>query len=159
MAIHKLGTDALGREFAIVGIPSFAEWQSIPFEETQGFCLFLACDASDTDTAALADIAKYAIERGCAAACIWGRDCERVHEMFDEDKVELMLQDDKYRAGVLMTTWHAEDPLDDALHYFRLASVDEDYLFQPKIWLAVSVGSASQLAQIRAIIEGVLKRD
>ena len=159
MVIDKIGTDTAGRQFALIDIPSFGEWQSIPFEWLQSFCLFLACDAEAIDTAVSSDMARNVIERGCAAVCTWGFGCEQLHDVFDEEFVALELRGGKPFKGTLMTTWHAGDSLEDALDYFvNVAVLDEKYAPSPRVWLAVSVGSVSQAAQMRSILYGLLTK-
>ena len=76
-------------------------------------CLFLAVDATAVSDAAIRNVARRLLQHGIAYLCVWGPDCERVHDQFD---LERMPEEPKGR--VVMTTWHSKEGLSDALWFF-----------------------------------------
>ena len=84
------------------------------------FAAFLAWDARNTDTANIAALARALFARGVAYVCAWGPGCERVHDIFDE--VELELEGQRPPESVVMTTWHNDESLEEALWFFVYSS-------------------------------------
>jgi hypothetical protein len=67
-------------------------------------------------------VAVQLVELGIKSACTWGIDCEDWHDTIDWVDIERTLgQDDP---PVLMTTWHASEPLEDAMWYFKFVAFD-----------------------------------
>lgn len=62
--------------------------------------------------------------------CAWGRDCERLHDIVDE----VIAEDDigaRRFAGptqedVVVTTWHEDETLEEALQFFSTSAVPTD---------------------------------
>jgi hypothetical protein len=103
--------------------------KSIPDDEIRRFCSHL-------------------IDLGCAYFCAWGPDCERVHDIMDRQ----VIGDNPPATyiGCLMTTWHATEPLTEAVDFFRTCTVpDEDYAPAGcSLSLAIVVGSPNWTATI-----------
>ena len=60
--------------------------------------------------------AKKLVSGGLACLCAWGPDCERVHDLFDDAALEVgaaLSGDD-----TIMTTWHSDESLEEALRFF-----------------------------------------
>ena len=94
------------------------------------------------------------MDQGLAYLCVWGRDCERVHDIFDECIVMRTsdLPKDQDR-GVLITTWHRTDTLEDALEFFfRCAVPNEDFAPVGTAWVAVSIGSSERAGKMRSLL-------
>ena len=53
------------------------------------------------------------LEQGIAYLCVWGTDCERVHDLFDLERMP-----DEPKGRVVMTTWHSKESLSEALWFF-----------------------------------------
>jgi hypothetical protein len=111
------------------------------------FGTFIAWDARAATTDAIACFIKRLIDEGCVSFVCWGPDCERVHDIADDC--------DPFKRGesLIMTTWHADESLDDAVWYFlnTMFAVPE---FESGFGssLAVSVGSRSWASSIRAAL-------
>jgi hypothetical protein len=93
-------------------------WQAID----EGFALFLASDASVVSPDVLVAFGEWSIGQGMFWLSTWGPDCERVHDIVDEVDVGEGAGTER---PVVMTTWHANDPLDEALFLFWWAFPDE----------------------------------
>jgi hypothetical protein len=83
---------------------------------TSRFGLFLACDAEGVPDDVIYSAALHALASGAVYVVAWGPGCERVHDTFDDAAVMLAL-DDPTRPTIL-TTWHADESLEEALWFF-----------------------------------------
>jgi hypothetical protein len=131
--VEKLGkaADEDGeRELYLHELDSFAEWPNLradPMwltvieEDAGGFALFLACDATNIRPEVLAGLAEYCVDHGVFWVSTFGRDCERVHDLFDEVDTNRGLEE----RGVVMTAWHDHEPIEDALDLFWHTFPDE----------------------------------
>jgi hypothetical protein len=109
------------------------------------FVLFLAMDATNVPSSSILHAARQLIDRGLACLCVWGPDCSRVHDCFDEERAE-----DEAADTVVMTTWHDDEPIDEALWYFRNNAWPSDaFKLTCTDWIAISVDNASWERQIR----------
>jgi hypothetical protein len=127
-------------------IRSISEWPFRFLDNTTRFGLFLACDAEDVPDDVIYSAALNALASGAVYVVAWGPGCERIHDMFDDAAITLAL-DNSDRAHVL-TTWHADESLDEALWFFvdvALPSGHEDLA----MGLAVTVGREDWCRQIR----------
>lgn len=142
------------RYLYVVTIPVLEEWPtataadewSVP--ESERFALLLAMDASGVDAGVIGELAGWCIERGLFAASLWGTECERVHDVFDEMDVYLELE--KRDAGlvvgrtpVLMTSWHADQSLEDTLDFFWSWSQPGDEMRDGPCRIALIVGDGA----------------
>jgi hypothetical protein len=84
------------------------------------FGLLLAFNAEAVKSEEISEAAAKLVEKGLAYLCAWGPDCERVHDLFDEaaqKKNGELTGDD-----VIMTTWHENETLIEALWFFLHAA-------------------------------------
>src|SRR5204863_7572025 len=81
------------------------------------FVLFLAWDSSDTPDETILKLARSLIPRGLVYIVAWGPDCERVHDLFDDVDVESNLDSTDTADTVIMSTWHTNDSLAEALRF------------------------------------------
>jgi hypothetical protein len=118
---------------------------------SMSYALFLAIDATSINDEALRKTAKSLLERGIAYFCVWGPDCERVHDQFD---LERMPQEPKGR--IVMTTWHFKESLSEALWFFaNCVEPDEGFEADCTDLVAVSVMNEAWALNIRTdLIEG-----
>ena len=64
-------------------------------------------------TIEISDIANWALDQGAVYVCVWGPDCERVHDIIDE--VIVNRNPGETDEDVIMTTWHDDEALNEAL--------------------------------------------
>ncbi|MDP9351207.1 MAG: hypothetical protein M3P51_06680 [Chloroflexota bacterium] len=118
------------------------------------FACLLACDAHDMDDEVIVATANQLFDRGLAYFCAWGPDCQRVHDLVDDVILLRELDHPNYPEGdderyPVMTTWHSEETLDEALWYLLFAArPDEVYEATCKSRLAISVGNDEWGAEI-----------
>jgi len=113
------------------------------------FGLLLAMDAQSIDSSQIGELAEELIEKGLAYLCAWGLDCERVHDIFDEIEVQRNLEIEDN--GEMMTTWHPDYTLEEALQFF----VDSAFPQQPheetcRDWIVAPIGNDKWEPKIRA---------
>ena len=103
------------------------------------FGLFIAADASKVSNERVRAVANVLIGRGLAWLCTWGPDCEKVHDDFDSAAV---LADPECKRGVIMTTWHDDEPLSEAIWFFVSAAFpDKSYEKTCLEWIVAGVGT------------------
>jgi hypothetical protein len=135
-------TDEDGRQVVLTAhlscLESWRELASDPGWEqiNEGFALFLAADASDVPVDVIAAFAEWASEHGMFWFSSWGPDCERVHDVVDEVDVGDGVPEGK---PIVMTTWHDDESLDEALFLFWWAFPSEGKRGGP-FRVAVTVG-------------------
>jgi hypothetical protein len=70
--------------------------------------LFIAADARDVHTDTIARVAARLLASGLIWVCVWGPDCERVHDIFDEIHIGDGTTEPSF---TLMSTWHSDESL------------------------------------------------
>ena len=121
------------RELYFVAAPSFAalpESLSLP---SPHFAALLVADTMHVTDEALSALSRQLLQSGCSYFCAWGPGCERAHDLFDQQCL--------FTPAVIMTTWHDNEPLDDAIWYFlRTTFPDDAYWDTTGSALAMVVG-------------------
>jgi hypothetical protein len=139
---------ASGRRVSLLKFDAFQT--AFAWDELQGekFACLCAMDASPIPVDELSAFCSNLIHLGCAYLCVWGPDCERVHDIMDEEVVgdNPPVTD----LGCLMTTWHAKESLGEAVDFFLTCTVpDEEYAPNGCPYgLVVTVGSIDWATQI-----------
>ena len=79
---------------------------------------------------------------------MWGPDCSRVHDLFD-----LQRDPDETDDRVVVTTWHENEPVSDAVCYFDLCAYPSSDFEQDCLdWIAIAVGDESWESEISAAL-------
>lgn len=116
------------------------------------FSCLLVWDAADEAVTAIAAVTEALLRAGCVYLCTWGTDCERVHDICDENLVAMDLDDrrEELLSECVMTTWHAAAALDEALWFLlRCAAPDDDVAVSCATSLVLTIGASD--ARIRSI--------
>jgi hypothetical protein len=115
------------------------------------FMLLLAIDASSIEVERISEVAKTLMSRGLAGLSIWGPHCSRVHDLFDLER-----DPNETDESVVVTTWHDDEPLSEAVCYFDLcANPSADFEHDCNDWVAVAVGEKRWEEEIRtALVNG-----
>jgi hypothetical protein len=114
------------------------------------FACFLAWDTRDVSVQAISALAEVLFDRGLAYLCAWGPGCERVHDIFDE--VELGLRN-RPPDSVVMTTWHASEPLEEALWFFVNSTFpDAAYEDSCPEGIAITIGNSEWAASVKGYL-------
>jgi len=80
------------------------------------FGLFVALNALHVTDESILRAAKKLLSKGLACLCAWGPDCARVHDLFDVAAREI--NDELSGDDVIMTTWHSDESIEEALWFF-----------------------------------------
>ena len=98
------------RSFCVKSVHLLQDVPSLLQSISANFCFFLALDANSVGDEQIRRTAKLLIEKGIAYFCLWGPNCERVHDLFDRERLPKEPRD-----RVVMTTWHSKDSLSEFL--------------------------------------------
>ena len=166
---EPIGTDIHGRTLYLSVLPRLTEWPDHLAEPDPHFVLFLALDARNVDSEALAAFAQKTYRQGLAYLCAWGPDCERVHDVFDSTLVadDEIREDWEEHDSVVMTAWVTAESLDEALWEALNASLPHKrYESTCDAVLAVVVGNSAwaehvqrRLADPEALSRDVLEAE
>ena len=103
--------------------------------------MLLRLDAGAANSDELSRFCSRLAQLGCAYFSVWGPDCERVHDIMDQ--IVIGENPPATYLGCLMTTWHANEPLVDAVDFFLICTIpdEESALDGCPFGLAIVVGS------------------
>ena|ERR1700734_2441365 len=137
---------ALERDIYFLSVSSpdlFSESILIP---SQAFSVFLAIDATGLDHTIISSIVLPLLRAGAVYFCCYGPDSERVHDIIDEEIGQSALEEE---GSVIMTSYHSDETLHDALWFFVTNSFPDDkYLNTCRAGVAISCGNPSWDSQI-----------
>ncbi len=108
---------------------------------TPYFVLFLAWDVEQVDDYVLYDFAEKLIAFGTVYMCAWGQGCSRVDDAFDLVWVMRDINKGEQQFPHIMTTWHPNDSLDEALWFaLNTTNPDDEIAHLCGTTLVISVG-------------------
>lgn len=112
------------------------------------FACLVAWDARGVEATRIAQFARKLLDAGAVYVCTWGPDCERVHDIVDDEEIGPNPPPAVDR--VVMTTWHANESLAEALWFVLHNSwPDEAYESGCASTLGVAIASAQWASEIR----------
>jgi hypothetical protein len=120
----------------------------------RNFACLLAWDARGASADAVSAFVEPLLRAGASYFVCWGPDCERVHDIID---AMVSYPDNEFGVpedSCIMTTWHASEPLREALWFLLVNSwPDEHYQDSTHAALAISVGSSAWAAEIAEALD------
>ncbi len=126
--------EELGREVFSISGPVASRPPDLTGLPAGHFAAFVAWDTSGADPVDLEAFCDCLLKRGCVYFCAWGPDCERLHDVFDAAGVDVN--------PVVMTTWHSDESLEEALEFFISSShPDAGYSDTTRSAIAISIGN------------------
>jgi hypothetical protein len=151
--------EAFGAE-SVTGRDLFALHLSEPGElpsslqlPSSHFACLVAWDARGRHHDEIAAFMGDLVRAGASYICIWGPDCERVHDIADEFETPGLRSPDLPEDSVIMTTWHDDEPLEEALWFFLFTTwPDPFYESSTRSALAISVGATEWSFIIRSAL-------
>jgi hypothetical protein len=148
-AIEKLGYDGISkRDLFVLEIPSSEHLPAELSLTTPRFVCLIAWNARNASVDEISRVAVGLLRQGAVYVCAWGPNCERVHDIIDEEHVGPNPSSDE--SGVVMTTCHAKESLAEAIRFALVdAWPDEFYAENCGSTLGVAIGSSSWAAEIR----------
>jgi len=147
------------KKFVVIEVPRL-EWPATLEVPSKRFRLLVAADVNSASTQALSDFALSALKRGMVYFCSWGQGCERFHDIVDEVIIGDDVSDQAFagpsRGDVVMTTWHDDETLEEALDFFATCAVPTDgFAPDSDFRLVISVGDQHWAAQSQKFLESV----
>ena len=147
--IEQVGHDeVLGRDLFLRSIPTPQDMPRRPSVTTAKFACLIAWDARSARVEEVSAIARQLLDAGAVYVCAWGPGCERVHDIFDEERdgPNPLISADP----VVMTTWHEDESLAEALGFVLAAAIPDDgFIDDCGATLGVAIGSAEWANEIR----------
>ena len=135
-------SDEYARDLFLSVVDDLHDWNPDLSAVHRPFTVLCALDADGVDVNHLWDFATRLLDAGCMYVCAWGPRCEWVHDVFDAALVgetgELPYGED------VMTTWHNDESLDEAL-WFAIYVAD---LPDASIRSVLAVASPPHAAQL-----------
>jgi hypothetical protein len=129
---------------------SVAEPEQVPERivlSSPRFACLIAWNANETSTDTIARVARKLLDSGAVYVCVWGSDCERVHDIVDE--VSVGPTPPPVLDKVVMTSWHAHEPLSEAIWFvLRTSWPDEAYELGCNATLGLSIGSPASATEM-----------
>ena len=98
------------------------------------FIAIVAADYRGIPSERLTAAAEGLLGSGARYVCCWGPDCERFHDLVDESSYALGSED-----AVVMTTFHADESLEEALWFVTHAAIPDDAYPEASASVAVVV--------------------
>jgi hypothetical protein len=151
--IELIGESMDGRSLYLSTIGALDEWRPAIEEPEPYFILFLALDASELADEVVTTFAEKLAAQGVGYVCAWGPECSHVHDLFDYalyvDNEDLRREADE-NDTTIMTSWHADEDLDEALYFAVFNAYPDDYYSHgSNALLAVVVGSPEWSSHVR----------
>ena len=139
---------------------SLSEASSQITSPTKFFTVLIACDSDQLPEKELSDFAKSLLEKGAVYVCVWGKGCSRFHDIIDLVGVDMKISGSPcpaQRDGVLMTTWHEKDPLDEALWFLLSCAWPTDDKLTSCSTIAITIGNQSWANEVNNHLEDIEK--
>ena len=118
------------------------------------FVCLLAWDARGVPVGVVSKLVERLLIAGACYFVCWGPDCERVHDIIDEIDGDPFTCLGAPAGSVIMTTWHASEPLSEAIWFVLRCAFPDDHFFEStRCTLAVSIGSGEWAAEVATAFE------
>lgn len=118
-----------GIDFSVIEVSELS-WPASLKLPTKQFRLLIAADTEGCTVDAISNFAEAALIRGMVYFCAWGAGCLRFHDIVDEVIVGDQLGQHRFTApnseDVVMTTWHDNQSLEEALEFFTTFAFPTD---------------------------------
>jgi hypothetical protein len=112
------------------------------------FTAIIAWDAAGVPDELILQFARGLINEGAVYFCVWGEDCERVHDLIDLAWVGDGV--DPVSDETVMTSWHDNEPLTEALWFaVNVAFPIDQYFDECRSVIGICIGCPSQAQVIR----------
>ena len=146
---YQLDEDFPSKTISFCAADSLTELPALIHPSDAHFVLFLAIDGRHVDTEIIYSVSEKLLDQGMVYACVWGPDCEKIHDAIDRVIIQRNL--DETDKNVVITTWHAEDPISEAVWFFlNCAWPADDYVNTCADWVAAVIGNPTWEAEVRA---------
>lgn len=141
--LGNLSTNDCPLYFAFV--PDFAGLAELHLPSAHTVLLIVA-DSGDVPSSVVGDAAERLFAGGLAYVCVWGPDCGRVHDIFDETHVGDGSIEPQFS---FMSTSHDDESLDEALFFFLRCAIPIEADLAAASYVAVTVGRPDWAAAVQ----------
>ena len=142
----RLIGEGFDRSLYFAVVRNVDEWPERLVAPQAHFGVLLVMDASAVQDERLSALARKLLDQGMAYFCGWGPGCSRVHDVVDME----IVQRDLPESADVMTTWHENEDLDDALWFAAFAAPADDYTETCRAVLAIVVDQPEWSARVEA---------
>lgn len=104
------------------------------------------------------DLARALLTTDCRYVVCGGADCKIWHDTVDEEWIQMNLPDldaALERHGVVMTTWHQDEPPEEVAFFFTHCTTLEEDSAPPSVLLHIGDGPAAKLLRDALAREGL----
>lgn len=146
------------RRLYVAELARLTDWPNALEAPDRPFIVFVAMDARETETDQLYAFAQRLLGQGAVYVCTWGPDCERVHDLFDEAAVICDVDAEVSQTAVVMTTWHDDEGLAEALEFALTDAIPDETLAPgPADVLAILVGPPEWTREVEALLDAATR--
>ncbi len=125
--------------------------------EGKEFALLLVVEAKDVSPEEQSGLSEQFVRQGCRYAVCFGHECS----LWDDsiDMVGVMAEIEGRPAPFVMTTWHAEESLEEVAWYFAFCTTFDDW--QPEAYIVLLLGGdgEGEAAIERALEDAFLEKE
>jgi hypothetical protein len=147
--MKKLGTHVDGASiFYSEFVPDFTALEQLAFPP-RPMVVLIAADAVTVSVDLLARVGESFLDAGLVVVCVWGPDCERVHDVFDEVYVG---DGTIERDSPMISTWHDDESLEDVVEFFALNGRYLSDETEPVSQLAIAVANPEWASHIDRVL-------
>lgn len=140
-----------GRPLYSEFVSDFAALEQISLPSVHTILLIVA-DSCTVCSEAIDRVAERLLSSGLTYVCVWGPDCERVHDIFDW----AYIGDGSTKPGfALMSTWHSDESIEEAIWFFITCAIPPDTEIEKTSYLAVAVGNKDWAVTIDSALSDV----
>lgn len=140
-----------GREILSLAVPQMEQLPRDLGIYSHHCVLFLAVDGTVLADEQLFSLVGWVMDQSAVYVCVWGPGCERVHDVIDEAIIEL--DQTETDETVIMTTWHDDETLEEALWFALNDAIPASaYSASCSVVIAVSIGSEQWGTRISAYL-------
>ncbi len=131
------------RDFAVFDLPQLS-WSADIRIPSRRFRMLVAADVDSVTSETMADFSRRALDQGMAYFCAWGKGCERFHDIVDEVIAAAEAPGPAETNGdVVMTTWHKDQSLEEALDFLATCACPTDGLvLESEYRLVLCIGNS-----------------
>jgi hypothetical protein len=149
-AMEKMGFDGIsGRHEFLINATDAAELPSRIVLPSSRFVCLVVWDAVDVEDETITHLAQQLLLSGAVYVCAWGPDCMRVHDLVDAVAVDSSEAGDN--EAVVMTTWHEDESISEAVWFSRRCALPDRTLFDDcGSTLVLVIGSAAWADEARS---------
>ena len=151
-ALESFGKDPVTeRNLFVLELDSASDLRLLELPGEHFACL-IAWDSCGESPQVVEQFARQVVGAGAAYVCCWGTECESVHDAFDT--VDSYPNIGAPDGQVIITAWHSDEPLYEAIWFFLCCTLPDEYAQESLTSaVAISVGNSDYSSQFRSALK------